>query len=368
MQFNPGSSSASLRGCIWLAASIMLAITPSSTSFGQTPPANAHPDTFLDAAPETEPNGSWTLDGSHEGGSCCSRCTNWQIWGNVMAMSRSSAKGLSLVYDDPKGSEIFNSHDFDFGYTWGVHVGASRCLSCCSSLGVEFYALDGWHDEAQLDGNISVQFPSFPYLPELLDPSDPLSGYGVATLHYDSNLYNTEVNFYRRAGAASWLTMLAGFRWIELSEEFGALFETGGTTPNFAINTNNHLYGGQVGLMASTRTTGRWFLDTWVKAGIYANVADMATGEDFTSAGGEMTFVSAGETNTAFAGDLGVSVGRRLTDRLSVRLGYMALWIDDVALAPEQLDNVDPSSGIASLDSDGSVFYHGGFVGLEYLW
>ena len=70
----------------------------------------------------------------------------------------------------------------------------------------------------------------------------------------------------------------------------------------------------------------------------------------------------------AFAGDVGVSVGRHITDRLSARLGYMALWIEGVALAPEQLDNSDPSSGTASLDNSGGVFYHGGFVGLEYLW
>ena len=186
----------------------------------------------------------------------------------------------------------------------------------------------------------------------------------MATFRYTSNLYNTEINFRHRASSVSWLTTLAGFRWIEIGEEFGTVFETGGTTPNYAIDVNNHLYGFQLGALANIQNRGPWFFDGWLKAGVYGNSADQETREDFTSAGGSVTYAAARDSNVAFAGDIGVSVGRRITDRLSARLGYMALWIEGVALAPEQLDNSDPSSGIRELGQQRKRFLPRWFCGL----
>ncbi|MHB8954098.1 MAG: BBP7 family outer membrane beta-barrel protein [Pirellulaceae bacterium] len=300
----------------------------------------------------------------------CNVCYRWQVWANALFLTRSSAENLALAFGDPntpKGSEVFGSDDLNFGFGWGPQVGLFYCLDPCNSIGVEFYAIDDWTSTGEAAGNISVQFPSLPYLPELLNPNDPISGYGVATFRYSSNLYNTEINFRHRTNV-DWLTTLAGFRWIEIGEQFDTLFATGGTTPHYSINVNNHLYGFQLGAVANVRNSSPWFFDGWLKAGIFANAADQDTTEDFTSAGGVVTFTAAEDSDMAFAGDIGVSLGRRLTDRLSARLGYMALWIEGVALAPEQLDNSDPSSGVVSLDSSGGVFYHGGFVGLEYLW
>ncbi|MHB0956931.1 MAG: BBP7 family outer membrane beta-barrel protein [Pirellulaceae bacterium] len=351
-------------GCsCWFFASLVIAALPN-----YQPPNNG-------LAPQTQ-----DLAGFHpEAGDfasvaseclACNFCYRWQVWANALFLTRSSAGNQSLAFGDPetpKGSEIFGSDDLDFGFRWGPHVGLFYCLDQCNSIGVEFYAIDGWTSTGQAAGNISVQFPSLPYLPELIDPADPNSGYGVATFRYSSNLYNTEINWRHRTHV-DWLTTLAGFRWIEIGEQFDTVFATGGTTPNYSIDVNNHLYGFQLGALANVRNSGRWFLDSWLKAGLFASTADQETREDFTSAGGSVTYAAARDSNMAFAGDLGIALGRRITDRLSARLGYMALWIEGVALAPEQLDNSDPSSGVVSLDNSGGVFYHGGFVGLEYLW
>lgn len=340
----------------WFIASVTLAATPRNDFLNDdTPPAG---DT-------AQPTGSCQEDGACSPAicvvDCC--CYRWQVWANALFLTRAGGDDLSLAFGDPsapKGSEVFGSDDLEFGFAWGPNVGVARCLDPCTSIGVEFFAIDGWSTEGQADGNISVQFPSFPYLPD--------GGYGLARFRYESYLYNTEVNLRRRASCANWLTMLAGFRWIELGEEFGTVFETGGASPNYLIDVNNHLYGFQLGALANFKNCGPWFLDGWLKAGLYGNSADQETEEDFTSAGGEVAYATARDSNVAFASDVGVSVGRHITDRLTARLGYMALWIEGVALAPDQLDNSDPSSGVASLDNSGSVFYHGGFVGLEYLW
>ncbi len=306
---------------------------------------------------------------------CCpTDCCDRQVWVGALFLSRSSAGSIPLVFgdpDSPKGTEVFGTDDLDFGFAWGPQVGMSFCLDPCNPqnrLGIEFFAIDGWTSTAEVAGNYSVQFPSFPYLPEPTQPGNPATGFGTALFHYDSNLYNTEINYYHRSSDISWLTTLAGFRWIEISEQFHTVFLTGNTSPNYTISTNNHLYGFQLGTMATLQYWGAWRFDGWLKAGIYDNVAGQDATEDFRSAGGTVTYVGARGSNAAFVGDLGISARRQLTDRLSLRLSYMALWIEGLALAPNQLDNVDPSSNFATLDHSGGTFFHGGFVGGEFAW
>jgi hypothetical protein len=349
-----GLSAALFGGWCWFISSIASATMPSNYApNGDIPATSPASDT---AAFRTVGDDEAPLPALFEPDSFCYR---WQVWANALFVTRSDASGQSLVYEG-KGPEIFDSGDLDFGFGFGPQVGVARCLNECNSVSVEFYAIDDWSAEGQVAGDISVQFPSFPWLPD---------EYGVAAFRYTSNLYNTEINFRHRASDTSWLTTLAGFRWIEFGEDFGTVFETGGITPNYTIDVNNHLYGFQLGALANVQNCGPWFLDGWVKAGVYGNAADQETREDFTSVpNGSVTYAAARDSNVAFAGDIGVSVGRRITDRLSARLGYMALWIEGVALAPEQLDHSVPSAGTATVDNGGGVFCHGGFVGCEYLW
>ncbi len=298
-------------------------------------------------------------------------CPRWQVWTSAIFMTRNSSSGQSLIYEGPKGNEIFRTDDLDFGVAWGPSVGITYCIDPCNPgnrIGVEFYAIDGWSSTLQAAGNISVQFPSLPYLPELGVPGVPESGFGIASSRYVSNLYNTEINFYHQSRNISWLTTLAGFRWIEIGEDFSTVFATGATTPGYTIDVNNHLYGFQVGALAKLADHGPWRFDGWLKAGIFGNAADQATTEDFRSAGGSLISASASASNVAYAGNLGISASRRITDRLSLRVSYMALWVEGIALAPEQLDNSDPSSGTANLDHSDGTFYQGGFIGGEIVW
>ena len=153
----------------------------------------------------------------------------------------------SVIRATPKGSEVFDSDDLDFGFGWGPNVGVARCLDPCNSIGVEFYAIDGWSTEGQAAGNISVQFPSFPVF------CLTNSGMEWPRFRYSPISTTRRSTSVAARAAPSWLTMLAGFRWIELGEEFGTVFETGGTTPNYAIDVNNHLYGFQLGALANVQ-------------------------------------------------------------------------------------------------------------------
>ena len=54
-----------------------------------------------------------------------------------------------------------------------------------------------------------------------------------------------------------------------------------------------------------------------------------------------------------------------LNKRVSVRAGYNLLWIEGVALAPDQLDFTFTSTSGTALNDGGGVFLHGVSVGIE---
>jgi hypothetical protein len=289
----------------------------------------------------------------------------WQIWVNAIYLTRPGAEDISLAFgdaSDPNGTEVLDTQDMNFGFQWGPHIGLYFCLNDCNSFGAEFFTIDGWSARGAASGDISVAFPSAAHLPQA-PPVAPL--FGAAEFFYNSTLSSTEINVRHRTN--DWLVVLAGFRAVELGEEFSTTFTTGPGTSSYLIDVDNQLYGFQIGAVTNVRN-GVWGFDGWAKAGIYGNSADLVTSENLVAMGGGSASVAADDSSAAFAGEVGIAALRQLTDRLAVRIGYQAMWLEGVALAPDQLDNVNPSIPLAIVDVDGGAFYHGGFAGLEYLW
>jgi hypothetical protein len=130
---------------------------------------------------------------------------------------------------------------------------------------------------------------------------------------------------------------------------------------------NNHLYGGQLGFDAVLFDRGGPFYANLIgKAGIYGNSADSVT--TTVGVGGALPLVVANGNDTAFVGELSLLAGYRLTECLNIVGGYNLLWIDGVALAPDQLATTNIATGVATVDTDSTLFYHGFNVGLEYYW
>lgn len=69
--------------------------------------------------------------------------------------------------------------------------------------------------------------------------------------------------------------MLAGFRYLELDDNFSLHFTEGGVkgVTQDALVARNQLYGFQLGAQAALWRAGPWEIDGWVKAGIYGNAA-----------------------------------------------------------------------------------------------
>ena len=105
------------------------------------------------------------------------------------------------------------------------------------------------------------------------------------------------------------------------------------------------------------------------KAGIFANDAQQKqTVTDFPNFPLRPT-VSSSRDGVAFLGEINPSALYRLTNVWNLRAGYNVIWIEGLALAPDQLDfNFATTPSGNQLHNDGGMFLHGVNVGLEARW
>jgi hypothetical protein len=172
-------------------------------------------------------------------------------------------------------------------------------------------------------------------------------------LQYTSDLQNAEVNWIH------WwdqFALLGGFRFVQVDENFKT------TLLNFpgqhSLNTEatNNLFGGQIGIRVRQLCGKLFFVET-VKAGLFDN---SASGKETSSSQSYLFYRRTGGNFTAFVGDVNVSVGYWLSELWAVRARYTAMWINGVALAPDQVDFL-----FGGLKHNESAFLQGLSVGLE---
>lgn len=164
------------------------------------------------------------------------------------------------------------------------------------------------------------------------------------------------------------LTWFSGFRYLNFGERFnmsaqrtvGGAIESG----SYNIRTTNHLYGGQLGARVR-RTHGRIGWEGSGAAGVYLNNSEQSQSViDFPNF--TLRNVSRSENGAAFVGDVNLSGIYRLTNAWNLRAGYNVIWIQGLALAPDQLDSdFAAATGGSNLNNDGGLLLHGINVGIE---
>ena len=72
--------------------------------------------------------------------------------------------------------------------------------------------------------------------------------------------------------------------------------------------------------------------------------------------------------NAAFVGNVGLGGTYRMSCNLSLNAGYQVFWVDGVALATNQFDNVDLNNYSAYGANRDSLYFHGGYAGLTFAF
>jgi hypothetical protein len=184
--------------------------------------------------------------------------------------------------------------------------------------------------------------------------------------NYRSDLGSFELNL--RSDPRGSHIWLLGIRHVELDETFQAsMVDTVGPNPieTYRAVTQNRLYGVQVGVETLVATVQeRLDIDCVGKIGAYHRV-----GSHIGTRANPITVGTAtgGDENASMLAELHLMGNVHLTDNLSLRGGYGVMWVTNVVLASEQMDNTNfvTSTGI---NGNGNAFYHGGFLGFDLAY
>lgn len=286
-------------------------------------------------------------------GDCCA-CPLWTVQAGAVILARTSRSAV-LVENAVTRDPLLNTRDFGTPWAAGPDISVQRWLDDGSSLQIRFFDVDGW--------NSRTAFATPPFI--VLPTVPPLFGFGLSNMTptYATRLYSTEFNLQRPA--SSWLSWLVGFRWVELYENVDLHFSAPLAAGNLRFQTANRLYGGQAGVSALLWNRGALRVDSVLKGGLYGNAA---SNQFLLTQSFGPTFRAADQSGqVAFLGEIGVVGVYRWTDNMALRAGYQLLWLDGVALAPDQIAATRPITR-NGIDTLGDSFYHGALLGIEMAW
>jgi len=297
-----------------------------------------------------------------------------------------------LVVNDTTNTTLLSTSDLDFDFEPGVRATAGMRL--CGGRALEFTYFGLWQDDASaaivapndeaylifpdnLVGNVfvdmdetHVDYSSWVHSFELNAPCC----YGCCD-QCDSGKGGDKGKGCGEGGCGDVhcqsFEWFGGFRYLNLDEELNILaqrIQNGGVEEgSYNLRTANHLYGAQLG----ARLRRSWSVFGWEatgKAGIFGN--DAQTNQSVTDFPDyQLPGRTAWSRNgtVAFLGEVNLSALCRLTDVWNLRAGYNAIWIEGVALAPDQLD-FNFAAAPRTIDNGGGMFLHGVNLGLEARW
>ena len=232
-----------------------------------------------------------------------------------------------------------------------------RCT--CWDLEARYFRVDGWEARQPTAYAPNGMWSQY---------AEPIGGAGAVAYSsvYQSDLDGFELNLRRPVGCG-WLTVLGGFRFVELDERGFAFIRDmrpGGALQRHRVTAINDLYGFQLGADACLFQRGCFHVDTLVRAGVYGN--QVANSVRIRTPRAPTLATRAEGHRTSFLGELGLTGTCQLIDCMALTAGYRITWLDEVALASDQLAVSNPLAGTAAIDTSGSPYYHGVVISLEY--
>ena len=285
-------------------------------------------------------------------------CTNgvrWRFAADALFWQRRQPGAAVLISNTADASQAIRAEELDYGFHTGPRLSVSYELDSGRTLEVSWLGIDSWHTGTTVATTSNALLRVNSAIPVFALAGDEIE----ATA--SSSLQNFEINLYRQPWAS--LRWLAGFRYLELDEQLAWQLHTPPIPFAYAVTTRNRMYGAQVGAEATLwNRGGPLSLGVLGKVGLYGNavnhLSQYVTNVTALSAGDSMATLS-------LVSDIQLSLVYQVTDHWSMRAGYQLLWIEQAALAVDQVA-VSDFVFDRGLDAKGDAFYHGAIIGLEY--
>jgi hypothetical protein len=292
------------------------------------------------------------------------------------------------------GPIVLATNNLDFGsYKPGFRFSAAYQVGPANSIEFTYFGTNNYTASAAVrsaTGNLFSTFSQFGLVP--FPGAAEFDNANFQQIVYQSSFDSFEVNWRNRWMApncryqGSWTLGIREFLLDEKFQYFSSSNLGGFTGPASFIpargisqvRTTNDLTGLQVGtdlwvcLLPGLRVGGEF------QAGVYGNHAGMnntlSTNLIPPGTKGHMLKEFESDTQVAFLSQANLLATYRLNYQWTLRTGYQFLFVDGVALAPENFNPVPIGTNnlfrphVKSINVNGDVFYHGWNVGLEYMW
>jgi hypothetical protein len=334
----------------------------------------------------------------------------WDFRAEAVYLTRDETFGRNVIFTTegagatPENIRLF-SDQLDYNYEPGFRI-MGRCDICPLAV-VEFgyTAVFDFEDEQSFTDitgaptlfSLFSEFGANP--PEVTDPTpgvNPMPQTEQAVTHsisIESDLQTAEIS-YRRY----WLgwsprisgTLLAGFRYTKLDEEF-EFFSQGSQPPlntqlgdaglTYTVDADNDLSGFQAGADIWVGLAQGLRIGAEGKAGLYANRYQLTSQVvTFPNTVTPPTFFEEfKDTEPALIAEASADVVADILPSISLRAGYEILFINSLVLAGDNFNTGSPynpgpvDNGFGPirtpfLDDDGEALYHGGHAGFEFIW
>ena len=317
-------------------------------------------------------NGSGGRNGIFGNQSCCAPRwfdvhAEWLFW-----QRDEISDTVDFTTDGILGPVVLSTDDLNFNEESGFRITGAYLIGPSTNLEVTYFGTFNWTSSAQVTSATDNLFSVFSDFGSL-----PFNGFqetGQANLHsiaYSSELNNGEVNLRRRWISSNCLyhgSYLAGARYLRLREDFEHFTQSPNGQLDSIVSTTNNLVGFQIGGDLYACVSSRFKVGGEVEAGVFGIRAKQETSVNATTT---VPPISEFEKNNdvAFVSEASFIALFRVTPRFKIRAGYQLLYINGVALAPENYNTVPPFFGRNTfLDDNGHAFYHGASAGFEWTW
>lgn len=283
------------------------------------------------------------------------------------------------------GQAIEPGLDVEGGFFWlREHEGSADFYSTGFANGAFF--------GASTAGNLVSKFSSTVSGTTTAPVLAPFDFAQTSSVVYRSQLMGGEVNlrwhpyFEPRLPIA----LVAGLRYIRQTETFEYSASTtitdsaGVTRPitgTYAVDTENHLFGLQMGADVEYFLTSYWSLIGRLRGGMLLNFAS----QDSAIIGAEILntnfqdgpmlastpFNATGSgSHTGLSGmvEFGIHTSIQINERVALILGYNGLMLTSMALAPKQMEFSTAPGAQNVIRHGGTVFYYGPSVAMQVNW
>ncbi len=284
-------------------------------------------------------------------------------------LNRSDA-GSDLSVNSDTGAEM-SGKDADLGHAPGFTLSVSKTSADGEKLTGSFSFYGDWNGGDELVSQDEDIDP----VDELQSDDDDFTDAFLHDIDYESRLWGMEFSKTMQLNSSS-SSIFYGLSFLSLDEKFewhsrdDVTDNTPGTNGygQYNIETDNRLIGVVAGIESARKIGAKTNLLGTLKAGVYANRAKQTSHME-NDADTSPDIGDGSKKKWKAAGLLQGRVGLEFTPKqdMQISLGYQALYLSGVALAPDQVifgdedDGPDLDSRLSGLDTD-HILLHGPYL------